>query len=225
MPHVLRYLTICLFTLSFAQSAPAGPWLREKGTSFTALSFATTYYLETATQTYLEYGLSEKTTLVADIGMARLQNNPDGGYATLSFRRALSAPDAKSKWAYELGLGAGWLGAETLPHVRTGLSWGKGTTWGQKSGWMTVEGAVIWDLTHKLHVTKIDTTVGINFSDVTSGMLQLYTLNAAGNNLATIAPSLIFKPKGGKFRIQVGSESEIGDLQNSALKFGLWREF
>jgi hypothetical protein len=222
---VLHRLIISLACLGLAQTATAGPWLREKGSTFTAVSFATTYYLETASQTYLEYGLSKKTTLVADIGLTRLNSSPDGGYVTLSFRRALSAPDAKNKWAYEMGAGVGWLGDETLPHLRTGLSWGHGTTWGKKSGWMTVEGAINWGLTNELHVAKLDTTVGVNFTKVTSGMLQLYTAHIAGNSIATIAPSIVIAPKSNKFRIQLGSESQIGNLGNSALKIGLWREF
>lgn len=216
---------LLLCTLSFAQIAQAGPWLREKGSTFTAVSFSSTYYLETGTQTYLEYGLTDKTTVVADLGMSRLHYVANSGYATLSFRRALSAPDAKSKWAYELGAGTGWVGPRTLPHIRTGLSWGRGMEWGKKSGWMTVEAAVIWDLTYALHVTKIDTTLGINFTEVTSGMLQFYTANAADQTFGTIAPSFIFKPKNSKFRIQIGSESQLGDWNNSALKIGLWRKF
>lgn len=216
---------LLLCTISFAQMAQAGPWLREKGSAFTAVSFSSTYYLETGSQTYLEYGLTDKTTVVADLGISRLHYVDNTGYATVSLRRAISAPDAKSKWAYEIGAGAGWIGATTLPHIRTGLSWGRGIEWGKKSGWMTVEAAVIWDLTYDLHVTKVDATLGINFTDITSGMLQLYTANVADQTIGTIAPSLIFNPKNKKYRIQIGSESQLGHWENSALKIGLWREF
>jgi hypothetical protein len=222
---VFYRLVLLILALSFAQTAQAGPWLREKGSAFSAVSFSSTYYMETATQTYLEYGLSDKTTIVADVGMARLHYVENSGYATLSLRRALSAPDAQSKWAYELGMGAGWIGSTTLPHVRTGLSWGRGMEWGKKSGWMTVEAAVIWDLTYAHHVTKIDTTLGINFTDITSGMLQIYTANVVDQTFGTIAPSFIFSPKNSKLRIQIGAESQLGNWENSALKIGLWREF
>ncbi len=205
--------------------AAAGPWLREKGSAFTAVSFTGNYYLETGTQTYLEYGLTEKTTLVADLGFSHQHFLEETGYATVSIRRAITARNAKSKWAYELGAGAGWIGSTTLPHLRTGLSWGRGVEWGKKSGWMTVEAAVIWDLTFAQHVTKIDTTLGINFTDVTSGILQLYTANVLNQTIGTIAPSLTFSPKQKKFRIQIGSESQIGNWENSAIKIGLWREF
>lgn len=222
---MITRLVLIMCAILFAQSAVAGPWLREKGSGFMAASFASTYYLDTASQTYLEYGLTDTTTLIADVGYLRPRYALGGGYATLSMRRALGSPDAKSKWAYELGVGVGWLGSETLPHLRTALSWGRGMNWGDKSGWATVEAAVIWDLMHEQHVTKIDTTLGMNFTDVTAGMLQIYTAHLEGGSIATFAPSLIFSPKKSKFRLQLGAESEVGNPGNSAIKLGLWREF
>ncbi len=216
---------LALICLAVPQEGTAGPWLREKGSSFTAVSFASTYYLETASQTYIEYGLTDKMTVVADISMARLHNMPNSGYATLSLRRALGAADDKSKWAYELGLGTGWIGEQMLPHVRTALSWGRGMTWREKSGWITVEGAVVWDVTYALHIAKVDTTVGLNLTDNTKGMLQLYAMHAAGESIATLAPSVVFSPESTKFSIQIGTESQLGHLDNSAVKIGIWREF
>ena len=214
-----------LISLTFAGNAQAGPWLREKGTTFSAVSMSATYYLDTSNQTYLEYGITDKTTLVGDLSMVRLRYAPQSGYATVSLRRALSKPDATSKFAYELGVGVGWIGSYTLPHVRTGLSWGRGINWGETSGWATIEASAIWDLTYAQHVTKLDMTIGLNFTDVTKGMLQVYTADIAGVTVATIAPSLVFSPRERKFSIQVGAESQIGNIHNSALKLALWREF
>ena len=129
-----RLLFFILFILHAGLGASAGPWLREQGTTFSAVSFSSTYYLNTTSQTYLEYGLREHTTLIADIAMARAPYALQSGSVTASLRRALSKPDASSKWAYELGLGVGWIGPYTLPHIRTALSWGKGITLMDKSG-------------------------------------------------------------------------------------------
>jgi len=221
---VLR-LVLLLICLALPQEGTTGPWLREKGSTFTAVSIAGTYYLDTATQTYIEYGLTEKITIVADVSTARFLYAPPSGYATLSFRRALGAKDATSKWAYEVGVGTGWIGEMLLPHVRTALSWERGVTWGKKSGWMTVEGAVVWDMTYALHVAKLDTTVGLNLTEKTKGMIQLYAMHAAGESIATIAPSVVYSPENTKFSIQFGTESEIGRLYNSAVKISIWREF
>ena len=222
---MLNHLLIIFITFALVSTAHAGPWLREKGTTFTAVSVATAYYLDTSNQTYLEYGLTDKTTLVGDLSMIHLRNTPQSGYAKVSVRRALSKPDAASKLAYEIGVGVGWIGEYTLPHLRTGLSWGRGIKWGERSGWATVEASAIWDLTHSNHIAKLDMTLGMKFTDVTKGMFQLYAAEIAGEAIATIAPSLVFTPKERKFSIQVGAEAQIGNMQNSALKLGLWREF
>lgn len=222
MPY--RLLTI-LVPLALASTVQAGPWLREEGTTFSAVSASTTYYLDTSSQTYLEYGLTQETTLVGDLNMTRQRYSDESGHATVSLRRALSKPDATSKLAYELGVGVGWAGSEALPHLRTGLSWGRGIKWREKSGWATVEAAVIWGLNDAQNMTKLDTTAGINFTDVTAGMIQLYTTEMDGKIFAIIAPSLVFTPRDSKFRIQIGMEGEIGNLDNTALKLGLWREF
>lgn len=222
---MLYRLFIILVMLVLASTAQAGPWLREKGTTFISVSVATNYFLDTASQTYVEYGLTEKTTVVGDLSTVRPRYALEQGYVTLSFRRALTKPDAKSKLAYEMGIGVGWIGAETLPIVRTGLSWGRGIEWGGKSGWTTIEASRIWDLTYAQHEAKLDMTLGMNFTEVTTGMIQVYTAEILGKTYATIAPSLIFKPKNRKFKFQIGAETPVGNVYDSALKLGLWREF
>lgn len=220
-----RHLLILLFTLSLVHPAQAGAWLREKGTSFSSFAFTGTYALDTTSQTYLEYGLTEKMTLGADIGYIRPRNALHGGYATFFMRRPISAPDAASKWSYDLGIGASWIGDQILPHLRAGLSWGKGMTWGEKSGWMNVDASVTWNLATELHLAKIDTTIGVNFTEVTTGMVQIYLAHLAQDTFATVAPSLVFSPGKSKFRIQVGLESPLEELRDSSIKIGLWRNF
>lgn len=222
---MLPRLVALLFVCCCAGQADAGAWLRDKGASFNSTSFTSTHSLDTTSQTYLEYGLTSKTTIIADIGFLRPRYGPHGGYATLSIRRALGPTDRKSKWTYDVGIGANWAGDVVLPHIRTGLSWGRGIEITEKTGWIAVDAAVVWDLTYALHLGKIDTTVGINFTETTAGMVQLYSGYLNGDTFGTFAPSLVLSPKFTKFRIQIGTESEIGNLRNSAVKIGLWRDF
>jgi len=223
LPHRLIAPLICI---CLAQSAHAGPWLREKGSAFLAVSFTGTYFLETTSQTYFEYGLTDATTVIADLGMSRSPyTTATAGYATLSFRRGLLAPDRNAKLAYELGIGAGWIDDLILPHMRTGLSWGRGITVLKKSGWTTVESSINWELTNHLHVAKLDATLGLNFTDVTAGMVQIYSAHTADDSFFSIAPSIVISPPKGKYRIQIGTETMFGDAENSAIKLSLWREF
>ncbi len=222
----MLYRFIAAFILvALAHSAQAGPWLREKGATFTAVSVTGTYYLDTTSQTYVEYGLTSDTTLIADIGMSRLYLGAVSGSATFSIRRALSATDAVSKWAYDVGVGASWTDVTTKPHLRTALSWGKGIELREKTGWVTVEAATIWDIEEAQHIAKVDATVGLNFTPVTAGMFQFFTAFSDEYSIAKLAPSVIITPKNAKFSIHIGTETTIGDFENSAVKFGLWRKF
>lgn len=205
--------------------AEAGAWLRDKGTGFSATAFTINRDQDIANTTYLEYGLLPKMTLGADVRIGTDGLGVQDGFATLFLRRALSAPEATSKWAYELGGGATWDDAVVQPHLKIGLSYGRGLQWGEKYGWLSVESSYRWDITTSQGTAKIDTTVGMGFTEATTGMLQLYLSTFDGDSSASIAPSLILQPRGKKFRVQIGAEAPLDDTDSTALKLGLWREF
>ncbi|QUJ76657.1 hypothetical protein KDD17_00850 [Sulfitobacter albidus] len=218
-----------LITVGLCATLPAtvnaGAWLRERGKGFMSFSFASTVDLDTVSQTFIEYGYSDAMTLGADIGFVRPRNGFQGGFATLFATRAITPPDAQSKWSYTIGVGANWANDLVLPHIQTGISWGRGIKLGEKYGWATVDANVFWDVTYALHVSKLDGTVGLNFTDHVAGMMQIYFVHAAGTSATTLAPSLILSPKEGPFRIQIGAETALGDISGSVLKLGLWRDF
>lgn len=208
-----------------APAANAGAWLREKGTSFTSVSFTTTWFRDTTNSSYLEYGVRDDLTIGADIGYASTSNGTQSGYGAIFIRRPLGKNEGPNQWAYELGVGAAWVDDLTLPFVKTGISWGRGIKLYDKNGWMAVDASVAWDVSEGHHLTKIDTTVGINFTEITTGMVQLYVANLDGDSYASIAPSIVLKPRKSNFRFQIGAESQLGNLDNTGVKFGLWREF
>ncbi len=72
---------------------------------------------------------------------------------------------------------------------------------------------------------KVDSTIGLNFTEVTTGMVQLYLAHLDRETYGSIAPSIVIKPRNSKFRIQIGAESQLGNFENPGLKFGIWREF
>ncbi len=220
------FLWLTILILPFlATAANAGAWLREKGSSFTSISFSATWFGDTANSSYLEYGVRDDLTLGTDIGYSNSTLGIQSGYGTIFLRRPIGKNAGPNKWAYELGVGAAWINDIVLPYVKTGLSWGRGFTIHEKSGWIAVDASVTWELSLGNRLTKIDTTVGVNFTDVTTGMVQLYLADLANDSYASIAPSLVFKPRKGKFRIQIGAETQLDNFDNPALKLGIWREF
>lgn len=219
------FLFIFLLSSLLAGSANAGAWLREKGSSFTSVSFTSTWYRDTTNTSYLEYGLRDDLTIGADVGYATSRNGTQSGYGTLFMRRSLSQSDATNKWAYELGVGSAWVGEDLLPYLKTGLSWGRGIKLRDTYGWMAVDASMTWDVTSGQHLAKVDTTVGLNFTEVTTGMVQLYLAHLDQQTYGSIAPSIVIKPRKSKFRFQIGAESQLGHLENTSLKLGLWRDF
>ena len=217
-------VAVCLM-LSLASPATAGPWLREKGKSFVSQSFTLNKSLESASSSYIEYGWSDRTTIGADVGMFRDLSKGQSGFATFFMRRNFGNPDRRAKLAWELGLGAGWVGDTLIPHLKTGVSWGRGYQLGERGGWMVVDASVRWDLGQSLHVVKVDGTVGLNLNERFTGMVQLYLSHADGDSHATLAPSLIWTPKSGKYKIQIGAESPVDAFSDTAVKIGIWREF
>lgn len=222
-----RFCLIFLISvlLQVPQPTSAGAWLREKGEGFISLSFASTVDLDTVSQTYIEYGYRDAMTIGADVGLIQQRIGVQGGFATLFATRALSGPDATSKWSYTLGFGANWANDLILPHIQTGMSWGRGIDLLQKDGWATVDANIFWDVISGIHVGKVDGTFGINLTDHIAGMMQVYFVRANGASTTTLAPSLILSPRDKTFRIQIGAEQAIGDVSGGVLKLGLWRTF
>ena len=222
--QALWKITALFLTLS-PSLAEAGAWLREKGTGFSSTAFTITADQDIANTTYLEYGLRPNLTLGADVRLGRDTFGSQDGFATLFLRKPLSNPEKDSKWAYELGFGATWDDTLVEPHVKAGLSWGRGIQWGDRYGWMSVDSSLRWDITTSRSTTKIDSTIGLGITEVTTGMLQLYLTDFDGTSSASLAPSLILQPRGKKFRVQVGAEAPLDDTDDTALKLGLWRDF
>ena len=218
-------LIVFLLSLLLASPTHAGAWLREKGTSFTSISFSATWFRDTTNTTYLEYGLRDNLTIGADIGIIADRWGGQSGYGTVFIRRPLGPNKGPNKWAYELGIGAAWVNELVLPHLKTGVSWGRGIQIKGLNGWMTVDASMTWDMANGFHLGKIDSTLGVNFTKVTTGMIEIYLAHLDSKTYATIAPSLVFKPHKGKYRFQIGAQTPLGHYENTALKLGLWREF
>lgn len=221
-----KFLLTTSCVLAFSPGlAEAGAWLREKGKAFSSTAFTITADQDIANTSYLEFGLRPDLTLGADVRIAHDRFGVQDGFATLFMRRALGDPNRTSKWAYELGIGATWDDTVVQPHAKIGVSWGRGLQWGKRYGWVSIDSSYRWDITTSQGTAKIDSTIGMGFTDVTTGMMQLYLTDFDGTTSASIAPSLILQPRGKKYRIQLGAETPLDGTGSTALKLGLWREF
>lgn len=224
--RILLLAAIACFHFA-AQGAQAGAWLREKGASFTSFSFSSSWFQDASSSAYMEFGITETSTVGIDIGLSRNQNGKKLAYGTLFLRRALGAKKGPNTWAYEVGLGAtyGGAGTEALPHFKTGLSFGRGINFQGKGGWLAADAAVLWGLQKDNHVAKLDTTLGLNFNDRLAGMVQLNFAHQEGETFSYFEPSLVINPRDTGLKLQIGLITPLDDAEKTALKLGLWHEF
>lgn len=219
---------LCLTLLAYqlcAAAAHAGPWLREKGTSFLSSSFSATYFYDLTQSTYIEYGLRETLTFGFDLNTAQNRFGLQSGSATVFLRFPLGEPTERGRWAYDLGAGASWTGELISPHLRAGLSWGRGFTLGERNGWLTVDASAKWEFGFSQEVIKLDSTAGIDFTKGVTGMTQVFVTYTEGETYTKFAPSIVLSPRFSKYRVQLGSEVPLDAPENTALTLSLWREF
>lgn len=219
-------LVLCLSQF-IATSARAGPWLREKGSSFTSFSLSASMDLDARSTGFFEFGITPTSTVGLDLGFSRNNTGAKLGYGTIFLRRALGPTNRPNKFAYEVGIGGTYGGPnrDMIPHIKTGLTWGRGIELKGKGGWLTVDAGVLWNLNDYNHVTKFDTTFGLQFTDIATGILQLNLANQADETFGFFEPSLVLKPRNMNSKFQIGLSAPLEDFGKTSLKLGIWHEF
>lgn len=221
-----RILTLAIIAvLASAQIAQAGPWLREKGKGFAALSGNITREKDASGSAYLEYGLGEKVTIGADIFYGIDRTLQQSGSGIIFLRFPISKPDATHKWAWHVGLGARSQNTVITPAWEVGLSWGRGIKIGERYGWAVIDSSLNVPGSDLESRIKLDGTIGLGFGDHLKGMMQIFTTQQDGEIFAKFAPSLLVIPGKGAMTLQIGVEIPIAGGGDTELKLGLWREF
>ena len=171
----MRAMIIVGIVLGFCagQTATAGAWLRDHQSGFLSLSFGATQTDQTTNALYLEYGLTQQTTLGVDVSAFSIGSDVRNAFGIVFMRRALGDRKRPSKWAYEIGIGALWDQDRTLPAVKTSLSWGRGFQLGDRSGRISVDAGYVHEPTLQNHTTKLDATAGLGFTQITTGILEM----------------------------------------------------
>lgn len=214
-----------VFFLTMPPAVQAGAWLRKEGEGFVSLSFGATRFSETTNALYLEYGLTETTTIGLDISAFTNSLNVRNGFGNLFVRRAIGPTDRDSKWAYEIGLGGLWGNEMQRPTLKTGVSWGKGFQINNRNGWVNIDSALIIEPKLNEHIAKLDGTFGMAFTDVTSALLEVNLSYQEDETYGSFEPSVLFKHKNTAISVKIGAQIPFEEQSKTALKLGLWHEF
>ncbi|MFN3823079.1 MAG: hypothetical protein ACK4RN_03780 [Pseudorhodobacter sp.] len=215
--------------LCAAPAVAAGPWPRDKGAGFVAISSD-----GTRQQIHAEYGIGADWTLGVEATRAKGHAQPSvagfvhhpvwrgKGGAILSAGLAVETREslAARSWAHMAGTGE--------LAVRAGLFWGKGfeSRWG--NGWMVleaqVERVVTKDWIGARHSGKLDATIGLSPHDRIKLMVQAQGWMRQGGK-----PQLRIEPAAAvKFgRAHLVAAPSVGVLgpRDARVKLGLWLDF
>ena len=215
-------LVLLLAALILPFPASGGAWMREVGTTF--LSFGTTIYVNDETQgtVFVEYGLRPKLTFGLKIDVNMNQGQTTGGTFYVFLLKPIPTGTRPYKVAYEMAVGSSF-GGQSSALLRAGLSYGRGITVREKSGWLSIDTAAEWLARDDATTLKLDGTLGLTLTPQLQVMMQVFVSQTSTDTSTTLAPSAIWRPKpDAPTQYQFGLEAKDGI---TALKLGVWRSF
>jgi len=221
--HRLIHISFLFFLA--ATTAQAGPWPREKGTGFSAVTASYRYAPETNTYDseggfYLEGGWKDRVT----IGFNALDTLEDYRHAYGFVRWAATAPENRMKLAFTLGAGASNRNGEWGPMTRIAVSAGRGfDTF--RSGWWSVTAAVedhnLWTET----LYKLDMTIGLNLTKNLKSILDVEASRRRGSADSLTVRGYLAFPLNAKSHFLIGLEAKDAGQRRYGIRAGLWHRF
>ncbi|MTD99309.1 hypothetical protein GIY56_03305 [Paracoccus sp. YIM 132242] len=234
-----RVLAGCILWLLLAVTAHAGPWSRDPGHSFIALSGERDDAGNSYTGLYTEYGLSRRRT----VGLEVSHTNVGETSAMLWYQKSLDRGEGPNKLSYATGIGVIRRGGELLPLSQAALMWGRGFSGPWDGGWLSAEARVkVAGKTEEVTVrqgltsiqyayltpeivTKLDLTVGLRPTPLWAVVNQLRLEARKDTDFsAKLATSVVYDLTG-PARLEIGFVAPLAGPSEPAIRIGTWLEF
>jgi len=208
--------------------AAAGPWAREKGTSFMSLSITASNPADALGETpdlfgsfYMERGLGRELTLGFDTGL-----DQDMDYTSLIFlRKPVGPAESPHRFALRLGGGTSLSGGVTDYVAMAGGAWGRGFETRFGSAWAVLDLSMQYRINAQESVAKADLTLGVKPSDRTKIMVQFQSGDYPGSKpFLRVVPSVARK-FGERTHIELGAQIGLSGEDRVGVKLGTWLEF
>lgn len=227
----------CLTVLQ-VDPAFAGPWSRDEGGVFAAMSFERDRQGDGYDSLYAEYGLPDRKTVGLEIGHAS-----QGEISALVwFQKSMDDPEGATRLSVSMGAGALRRDGELLPIGTVGVAYGRGfQRFG--GGWLAVEARLkaVGEMTTVAHQdgtakvetdyltpefsAKLDTTVGFNLRPTTALVNQLLLEARQDEDVSAKLAFSVVQEVAGPAKLQVGVIAPVAGSGEPALKIGTWVEF
>lgn len=227
-----------------ASAAVAGPWARDPGGVFAALSLEQDRDDNRHTGLYTEYGLNPRDTLGLELGQTR-----DETTLLIWWQRALGRDDSPNRWTVSLGLGGIRRDGRYHPMGQLGTAWGRGfdsiplLRHIPGGGWVAVETRsrmaaiteeypeepnVIWeDPTYLTPETthKLDLTLGWHARDNLMLINQFRFEQRDDTGFSGKLAVSVVRDLWGPAKLELGLIEPLTGKGERAIKLGTWVEF
>lgn len=237
--HLVPALFACAFPGAMTGPAQAGPWPREPGQAFIALTGERDREGNSFTGFYAEYGLARRRTLGLEI------SHTDVGETTAMawYQKSLDGGHGPNRLSYAMGFGAIRRDGQLLPLSQAALMWGRGFSGLWDGGWLTAEARVkVAGKTEEVRVrqgmtqveyayltpeivTKLDLTVGLRPSPAWALVNQLRLEARKDSDFSARLASSAVYDLAGPARLEIGIVAPLAGPSEPALKIGTWLEF
>lgn len=212
-----RELLLTLFMV-FPGALWAGAWPRATGETFLSFSTETNpgNQADSPASLFAERGLKRRLTIGFDGG----GRQTDLTKAIAFLRWPVTTKSTDAVRAIELGAGV----ANNHFALRPALSWGRGLSFGERSGWVGVDiRGLVYD--HAEALLETDITLGLKPGDRSMFILQLQTGVPSENKpYARIAPSFVYETKPGH-HLELGATAGLFKSDDFRIKLGVWLRF
>lgn len=230
--------------LLLSSASLAGPWARDPGGFFAALSAERDREDNRYASLYTEYGLGPRNTLGLELGDTRSERT-----VLLWWQRALGRGGGPNHWAVSLGLGAIWRDGRHHPLGQIGTGWGRGfdsipvLRLLPGGGWLAVETRsklaaitrefpdepnVIWeDPTYLTPETahKLDLTLGWHATDALMLINQFRFEQRDDTGFSGKLAVSAVRGLWGPAKLELGVIAPLTGPGEAAVKLGTWFEF
>lgn len=194
--------------------ASAGPWPRDDGSGFAALTWRGALETGSYTSLYVDYGLGPRVTLGLDAGRASGRD----GKLLVFLQRAGTAGRMHHSW--QLGLGR----RDGAAVLRPGVSIGRGFGGDDRTGWVAADAFALIGPSGAADL-KLDLTAGLSHAGGRKTMLQLQSGRMGAEPPFAKLEASVALPVWPRASVTLGAFHGLGALDERGIAIGLWQRF
>ena len=236
---VTRILCACLAWLLAVPLAQAGPWPREAGHSFIAVTGEHDRAGNSFAGFYAEYGLTRRRTLGLEVSHTDVGETS----AMAWYQKSLDGGQGPNRLSWSTGFGVIRRNGELLPQSQVAVMWGRGFSGLWDGGWLTAEARVkVSGKTEEITVRegltqveyayltpeivgKLDLTAGIRPTPDWALVNQVRLESRKDSEFSARLASSVVYDLTGPARLEAGFVLPLTGPSEAAIRIGTWLEF